>query len=310
MHTILGSGGAIGQALARALKEQNKPVRLISRRPVAVNADDQLFSADLQQAEAVRRAVAGSQVVYLTVGLPYNTKLWQAKWPLFMRNTIEACKQEKAKLIFFDNVYMYDPKAMPYLTESTPVQPKSRKGAVRAAIANMLWQAIESGEVTALIARCADFYGPSIQGTSLLTEIVFKPLSKGKKALWFASVHHKHSFTYVPDAARAMVLLADTPQAFNQVWHLPTDPNPLSGEEWIGAVARALGSKGAFRVLSKNMVRLAGLLSPLLREMPEMWYQYDRDYVFDSSKFNAQFHFKPTAAREGIRAVARADFNR
>ena len=38
-----------------------------------------------------------------------------------------------------------------------------------------------------------------------------------------------------------------------------------------------------------------------MREMPEMMYQYDRDYFFDSSKFDKRFNFKTTTYQEGVK---------
>jgi len=77
-----------------------------------------------------------------------------------MVNTIEACKRTRAKLIFFDNVYMYGEVHVP-MTEQTPYAPCSKKGAVRAEIATALMDEIKAGNLTAMIARSADFYGPN-----------------------------------------------------------------------------------------------------------------------------------------------------
>ena len=46
---------------------------------------------------------------------------------------------------------------------------------------------------------------------------------------------------------------------------------------------------------------MLGIFIPILKEMPEMMYQYDRDYIFDSSKFEERFNFKPTTYQEGIK---------
>ena len=77
MQTILGSGGAIGVALANELPQYTATIRLVSRNPSKVNPEDQLLSADLLQPEEVSQAVQGSEVVYLTAGLTYNIKIWQ-----------------------------------------------------------------------------------------------------------------------------------------------------------------------------------------------------------------------------------------
>jgi nucleoside-diphosphate-sugar epimerase len=194
------------------------------------------------------------------------------------------------------------------MTEETPIGPVSKKGAVRAEIAGMLMDAVEAGRLQALIARSADFYGPAIQNNSVLTEMVFKPLAAGKRANWMGSVNHRHSFTYTPDAGKATALLGNTPDAFNQVWHLPTAADPFTGKTWIEAIAKEMGVTPKYQAAPKFLVRLLGWFVPIMREMVEMMYQYDREYVFDSSKFAERFDFQPTPYREGIRTIVENDY--
>jgi nucleoside-diphosphate-sugar epimerase len=308
MQTILGAGGALGIELAKALKTYTGDIRLVGRNPAAVNPGDHLLSADLTRSNDVSRAVDGSEIVYLTVGLPYNTKVWQTTWPLLMLNVIEACKTHRSKLVFFDNVYMYDPNYLFRMTEDTPIGPVSKKGTVRAHITGMILAEIEKGNLQALIARSADFYGPSVKNSSVLTEMVFKNFSKGKKAFWLGSMKFKHSFTYIPDAGKATALLGNTQDAYHQVWHLPTAGNPLTGKGWIEAIAQEMGVVPRYQVTPKFLVSLLGVFVPVMREMVEMMYQYDRDYVFDSSKFEKRFDFKPTPYLEGIKQIIREDY--
>ncbi len=238
MQTILGAGGAIGKELAKSLKEYTHELRLVSRSPEKVNTYDQLLSANLLNLSDTLKAVEGSEVAYLTVGLPYNLDVWQKSWPVIIENVIKACKEHDCKLVFFDNIYMYDKNYLDGMTEETPVNPPSEKGKVRARIAKMITDETVNGKLTALIARSADFYGPNIENTSVLTETVVNPLSEGKKANWMGSVNCKHSFTYTPDAAKATAILGNTNNAYNQVWHLPTASDPPTGKEWIEAFAR------------------------------------------------------------------------
>jgi nucleoside-diphosphate-sugar epimerase len=107
MQTILGAGGVIGSELAKSLPKFTNQIRLVSRNPKKVNQSDEIVSADLLNGEQTLKAVEGSEVVYLTAGLPYNIKIWQSQWPTIMRNVIGACVQHNAKLVFFDNVYSY-----------------------------------------------------------------------------------------------------------------------------------------------------------------------------------------------------------
>jgi nucleoside-diphosphate-sugar epimerase len=172
----------------------------------------------------------------------------------------------------------------------------------------MILNEVESGALQATIARSADFYGPSVGNTSVLTETVFKKLANGKKANWFGSADCRHSFTYTPDAGKATALLGNTEDAFNQVWHLPTAPHPLTGKEWIEAIAKELGVEPGFQVVPKFMARTIGVFVPIMKELAEMMYQYDRDYVFNSDKFEKRFDFVPTAYLEGIRTIVRSDY--
>jgi nucleoside-diphosphate-sugar epimerase len=310
MQTILGSGGAIGVELAKALKEHTNEIRLVSRNPKKINDTDKLMSADLLNPADVKKAVSGSSVVYATVGFPYNYKVWRESWPVFTKNVIDACIENDCKLVFFDNIYMYGSDNLNGMTEENPINPPSKKGKIRADMVNMIMNKVEEGKLTALIARSADFYGPNINNNSMLTETVFKPLSNGKKANWMSSTKYKHSFTYTPDAGKATAVLGNSEKAYNQVWHLPTAENPFTGEEWINEVAKEMGVKPKIQVASKFIVKILGLFNPIMREMPEMMYQYDRDYVFNSDKFNQHFDMQPTPYREGIKEIIKSDYQK
>ncbi|MBL7900085.1 MAG: NAD-dependent epimerase/dehydratase family protein [Crocinitomicaceae bacterium] len=302
MQTILGANGTIGSLLAKELYQYTQKIRLVSRNPKKVNQTDELFPADLSNVSQVEKAVAGSDVVYLMVGFDYKTKVWQEKWPKLMRATIDACIKHHSKLVFFDNVYMYDPKSIPHMTEDSPLNPTSKKGMVRKEISDMLMYEIKASKLKGLIARSADFYGPKNE-KSFLIEVVYKKFLEKKKANWFMNANVKHSFTFTPDAAKATALLGNTDDAFNQVWHLPTDPNALTGKQMIELFGKEMNVDPKFSVLSMFMLKLAGIFVPLLREMPEMMYQYDRDYIFDSSKFDKRFDFKTTSYQQGVKAI-------
>lgn len=309
MHTILGAGGSIANELAKALKLRDIPIRLVSRNPKKIHATDTILAADVLKYEEVDSAIKGSEVVYLTVGFPYNAKVWERNWRPAMVNVIRACKKYDAKLIFFDNVYMYDPTAMGQMTESTAVNPSSKKGKVRARIAQTLMEEIEKGKLVGLIARCADFYGPNIEQNSVLNETVLKNLSVGKKANWLGRIDVPHSFTYTPDAGEALALLGTTEDAFGEIWHLPTASQPLTGKEWIEATANELNVSPKYQVAPKFLVRLIGLFVPVMRETVELMYQYEQPYIFDSSKFERRFNFQPTSYEEGLKAVIAQNFS-
>jgi len=301
MITILGAGGVIGNEVVKLLSVQKQPFRLVARHARPVPSATETISADLTDKDQAIRAVTGSSIVYLLVGLNYDHKLWAEMWPRIMANTIEACKRSHAKLVFFDNVYMYG-KVNGAMTEETPFNPCSKKGEVRAKIATALIDEWKAGALTAMIARAADFYGPETPN-GLPNVLVFGPFEKNQKASWLANDSVPHSYSHTPDAARSLVALANSESAWNQTWHVATRPNPPTGKEFIAMAAQEFGVAPRYRVLSRPMVRLMGWFNPLVGEVYEMLYQNDSPYLFDSSKFERAFSFSSTPYAEGIRST-------
>jgi nucleoside-diphosphate-sugar epimerase len=293
MQTILGAGGAIGTELLNDLVRRQQPVRLVGRNPKQVQGVTETVSADISNLAQTISAVAGSTVVYLLVGLKYDVKVWGELWPRIMSNAIEACKRANAKLVFFDNVYMYG-KVVGPMTEETPFNPCSRKGEIRAQIATTLLNEVKAGKLTSMIARSADFYGPNAK-TSVANLLVFERLAKGAKPSCLVSDSVPHSYTYTPDAGKSLALLADTDTAWNQTWHVPTAPKPPDGRAFIELVAKEFAVKPKYRILSRPLIRIGGLFDSDVRESYEMLYQSDSAYVFDSSKFTKAFGQEPTS---------------
>jgi nucleoside-diphosphate-sugar epimerase len=304
MITILGASGDIGSKLAQLLAAGKEPFRVVGRNPRLAPGAAETVAADVTDREQTIRAVAGSSVVHLVVGLKYDHKVWLEMWPRIIANTIEACKRAGAKLIFFDNVYMYGKVDGP-MTEETPFNPCSRKGEIRAKIATTLIESWKSGALTGMIARAADFYGPYTRN-GVPNVLVMEAFSKKKKASWLVNDAAPHSYAYTPDAAKGLLQLAERATAWNQTWHLPCAPNPLTGKEFVALAAKEFGVAPNHRVLSRPVLRLVGLFNASVAESYEMLYQNESPYLFDSSKFAREFGFAGTPYADGIRATAAA----
>lgn len=302
LHIILGAGGAIANGLAKELIGHGESVRLVARQPKLVPGAD-IFPADLMDLAQTREAIERESVVYLCVGLKYDFRVWRAQWPVIMDHVLRACGEKQAKLIFFDNVYMYGKVNGP-MTEETAYEPCSKKGDLRARLATRVMSEVRKGNITASIARAADFYGPGADKTGILNLLVFANLAKGKKAQWIVNACVRHSFTYTPDAARALYILASDERSWNQVWHLPTANQPLTGKEYIERAAAALGKNPGYTLIHPWMIRLGGIFDRTIRELHEMAYQYQFEYLFDSSKFQRAYNYQPCSYEDGIRATA------
>ena len=302
MQTIIGSGGAIGLPLAKELKKYTEKIRLVSRNPQKVNETDELFSMDANNLTKLNEAIVGSEVVYVTIGFKYNIKVWQSLWPPFMRTVINACKVNNAKLVFFDNVYLYDKSTIPFMTENSPIGPPSKKGEVRKQLNEMIMNEVQKGSLTALIARSADFYGPDTNN-SLIGEMVVKNLMKNKKAQTFGDINKIHTYTYTPDAGKATALLGNTADAFSQVWHVPTTKERLTNQQWINLIAEEMDLQVKIQAVPNWMIHMLGIIIPMMREFPEMLYQNEMDYIFDSSKFEKRFGLIATTPRDGVKEM-------
>lgn len=302
MQTILGAGGAIGTELVKVLGREGQAVRLVGRNPKLIQGATEILRADISDSDQTTHAVSGSTVVYLLVGLKYDLAIWRALWPRIMSNAIEACKRANAKLIFFDNVYMYGKVCGP-MTEETPFNPCSKKGDIRAQIATTLLNEVKAGNVNALIARSADFYGPNAR-TSVANMLVFEKFAKGARASCLVNDLVPHSYTFTADAAISLSRLASSETAWNQTWHVPTAANPPTGKEFIAMAAREFGIAPRYGVVGRPLMKIAGLFNSDIRESYEMIYQNDSEYLFDSTKFSKAFAFEPTSYAEGVRQVA------
>jgi len=89
------------------------------------------------------------------------------------------------------------------------------------------------------------------------------------------------------------------------VWHLPAPP-PVTGREFIEMAFAVAGTPSKTGVVSRPMMRLAGMFNRQMREVVEMMYQFEMPFEIDASKFMGAFpEFRITSVREGIEASLR-----
>jgi nucleoside-diphosphate-sugar epimerase len=295
---ILGAGGSVGKALAVNLKSFANEIYLFARNPKKVNEDDNLISGDLLSATQTANALQNMDVAYLVVGLPYRTKVWERDWMKIALNVLDGCIRHNVALVFLDNVYMYDPACFDNLTEDAAIKSVSKKGAVRAAVANLLLEEMTREDIKIIIARSADFYGEHV-AQSMFNEVVVKRVVAGKKANWFINANKKHSLTLVADAAKAIAILGNTNSAYNQVWHLPTD-KAYTANELVQKISVIMDKPAQLQVASRKSLSILKWFIPAVKESMELLYQFDNDYIFNSSKFQNAFNITPTPVHKGL----------
>jgi nucleoside-diphosphate-sugar epimerase len=302
VQTILGANGVIGRELSRHLRPYTDRVRQVSRSPRRIDPTDELAPADLLDAAATAEAVKGSSVTYLVAGLKYDTKVWQEQWPKVMRHAMDACNRHGSALVFFDNVYAYG-KVRGAMTEDTPYNPSSRKGEVRARIATMLMDEVKRGALAGMIVRSADFYGPG----AVLSMTHGSPNASKRRRPRSGSAIPRRSIPSPsrPTRAGRWRCSGNTAGAYGQVWHALTSHEPITGEQYVRMACELSRRPYRLQRAPRWMLSLMGLFVPVIRENMEMLYQFERDYVFDSSKVERALGLTPTTYREGIAATLR-----
>ena len=298
LHVVLGAAGGTGSAVIRELCDRGLPVRAVTRSGAAdVPEGVEQVAADVATPEGAARACAGAAVVYHCVQ-PAYTK-WAELFPRLTGAVLDGTADAGAKLVFADNLYAYGPSEGP-LTEETPERAQGKKGRVRVEMAATLLRAHGEGRLRCTIGRSSDYYGPR-GTTTTVGDNLMKPVLRGKRARWLGSLDQPHTLNYLEDMARALVTLGERDAADGQVWHLPA-AEPLTGRQFLTLVYEAAGLTPKVGVASRPMLKLVGMFDPLVRELNETLYQFERPFVSDASKFQGAFGpFEPTPHRDAVR---------
>jgi nucleoside-diphosphate-sugar epimerase len=298
LSVVLGAG-PVGRALTERLVGDGRTVRVVTRSGQAnVPSGVEVVAGDVADMSATARACAGASVVYGCVGLDYSG--WPEKWPPMMAGMLAGAEAAGARLVFMDNCYMYGPVDVP-MTEDLPLTDYGRKPATRAALTRMWQDAHDAGRVEVASVRASDFYGPGVSASALGDTSIGR-MAKGKAAQVFGDPDLMHSFTYVPDIARALVSVADSADAFGQAWNVPNAPDRTL-HEVLTLVAAHLDRELKVQVMPKWMLSAAGLFNVNAREMKEMLYQWERPFRVDSSKFAERFWADATSFEDGLAAT-------
>ncbi|WP_264530038.1 NAD-dependent epimerase/dehydratase family protein [Flavobacterium sp. N502540] len=303
MQTILGANGQIAEELAKELHRNfTTDIRLVSRNPKKINETDELFQANLLDPQRTDKAIEGSKIVYFTVGLPMNTRMWKEQFPIMMKNVITACQKHKTKLVFFDNTYMYAKTDEPQ-TEESPFDPIGQKSILRAEITTILLNEMDNGNIEAVICRAPEFYGTG-KTQSITNTLIFDNIKKGKKLKVPINDSTKRTLIYTPDASRAMALIGNTPAAYNQTWHLPCDDNRLTYKELVILASKEVKKELNYSVIKMFVFQLVSLFSEQIKELKELLPRYKCDNIFISDKFKKTFpEFKVTTYQEGVASI-------
>jgi nucleoside-diphosphate-sugar epimerase len=296
LHVVFGTG-PLGRAVARELFAAGKRVRIVNRSGEAdVPAGIEVIRGDSSSVKTTTMACANAAVVYQCAAPPYHE--WVEKFPALQAAIIEGAATAGAKLVSAENLYMYGEVHGP-IREDLPLAATTRKGRTRAAMANALLEAHAKGELRVAIGRGSDFFGPHVL-TSALGERTFVPALAGKRVYAFGDMDVPHTYTFIEDFGKALVILGERDEALGQVWHVP-NAETVSTRTLVTMIFEEARQKPNVSSMSPTMMQMIGLLIPAVREMKEMMYEFQKPFIVDSSKFSRTFGNHATPLRDAIR---------
>ena len=299
LQVIFGTG-PVGQAVARELVKRGKIVKMINRggkRPSGVPESVMVVAGDLFDAGVAKDLAQGAGVVYQCTNPPYDK--WPEQFPSLQANTLEAAASTGAKYIVTDNLYMYgDTNGQP-IREDLPYNAHTKKGKVRAQMAEAVMAAHRSGKVRVAVARASDFYGPAAL-ESAAGDRMFGYAVQDKAASVVGDLDALHTYTYIEDFGKTLAILGERDEALGQVWHVP-NAQTLTTRQFITLIFEELQQPPKMSAMGKTMLRIGGIFIPAAREVIEMTYEFEKPFVVDSSKFTKTFGPQGTPVREAIK---------
>jgi nucleoside-diphosphate-sugar epimerase len=302
LHVIFGTG-AVGMSVMEALVQRGRRRVLMVNRSGRASVPEgvEVIGGDATDETFAREASKGASVVYFALNPPYDK--WPELFPPLQAGVLEGAASAGAKLIAMENLYMYGPTEGRPLTEDLPYAPNTRKGRVRARMSEELMEAHSSGRVRVAIGRASDYFGPRVL-VSAEGEQVFGRAVQGKSAQVAGDPNQPHTYTYVPDIGRGLVILAEREEALGQVWHLPS-PETLTTRQFVEMIFEEVGKPARIQAAPKIVLRAMGLFNPGIRETIEMLYEFEEPFVVDHSKFEEAFGEQATPLKEAIGETVR-----
>lgn len=282
---ILGASGSFGGAMAVQLMQRGWQVTALARDPAKLGAlraaGLTVLSGDAQDLKTLMLAAAGCRIIVHGVNYPYPQ--WIPHMQTVTENVIAAARQVGARIVFPGNVYGFGAQTLHPLPETAAVSPTGKKGRLRVKLEQALHEATLDGKASVLIVRAGDYFGPTVRNGYV--DRLFGNARRGRKMQVLGRLDVPHQWAYVPDLARATVDLLELPNlAPFDVVHFKGDVVD-SQAQFLRLIARLADVPGlGVQRLPWWLLRLVGLIDPLMREVLEMRYLFDRAVIIDDPR--------------------------
>jgi len=300
-HVVFGTG-QVGRHVVEQLVSHGIEVTAVNRSGRGDIAGAQIVAGDATDPAFTSKVCSAADAVYFCLNAA-NYAEWASEFPPLQRGVLAGAEAAGARLVVLDNLYAYGPTGGRPLVETMQERPSSAKAATRAAMTAELLQAHAAGRVEVAIGRASDYFGPGA-AHSALGETVFGTALTGRTAQIMGDPAQPHSYSYTPDVAAALIILATHPEATGSIWHLPVGQTRTT-KQIIDTVYRLAGHKPRSFAAGHTTLTLFGLVKPAMREYLHTLYQFTDAWVVDDSKFRAAFGDHSTPLDDALAATLR-----
>lgn len=300
-HVVVGAG-PVGRHVATLLAERGDQVTVVTRsgRDTGITGVAHV-ALDATDAEALTRVTTGAAALYNCAN-PGDYTQWERTWPPLASSLLTTAERTGAVYAITGNLYPYGPTSAP-MHEGTPDAATDHKGVLRARMWRDALEAHRAGRLRTVEVRGSDYVGPGIGPNGHVTRVLPDAL-RGKAVWMIGRTDQPHTFTDVLDVARTLVAAADDPTAHGRTWMVPSNP-PVSQVRALTDVLAAAGKPPVtVHRLPTPALRAIGLVSPMMREIAEMRYQWTAPYVVDDRAARQHFGIDPTPWAEVCRRTA------
>ena len=284
---VLGANGRFGLAAAQAFAAAGWRVLAQVRRDAAAGmpVGAELVRAPLAGVAAMLSGRPAPDVVVHAINPVYTR--WDEEALPAARAAMDLAERFGARFMLPGNVYNHGESMPERLDETTPQRPSTAKGRIRVAMETELERRAAAGRLRSTVITAGDFFGAG--SGSWFDAVVAKSIAKG--AIGYpGDPESSHAWAYLPDLARAFVAVAslDDLAPFER---FAFAGHSLSGSEFLAAVERAAASLGlaparGWRRTSMPwpLLRVAGAVVPLWRELARMSYLWRVPHVLDGTR--------------------------
>ncbi|MET9914723.1 hypothetical protein ABZZ74_50025 [Streptomyces sp. NPDC006476] len=181
------------------------------------------------------------------------------------------------------------------MNEHSPMAATGHKGRLR----GRMWEQALAAGIRTVEVRGSDYIGKDANG---IYSLVIEPALKKGNAAWIPGhLDMPHTFTFNGDMAQALVTLASDERVWGRPWHVPSPP-AVTIRELARRYAVAAGRPPIKLIqMPRFVMRTAGLIVPIAREMAEMDYQWYAPFHMDATETADTFRLTATDLDTAVR---------